>query len=76
VEFKVTDTGPGIPEDKIPIIFERFRQLDSSTKRSYGGTGVGLHIVKTFTEMLGGKIEVESEPGKGSIFTVTIPLET
>lgn len=76
VEFKVTDTGPGIPEDKIPIIFERFRQLDSSTKRSYGGTGVGLHIVKTFTEMLGGKIGVESEPGKGSIFTVTIPLET
>lgn len=76
VEFKITDTGPGIPEDKIPIIFERFRQLDSSTKRSYGGTGVGLHIVKTFTEMLGGKIEVESEPGKGSIFTVTILLET
>ncbi|MBI2540370.1 MAG: hybrid sensor histidine kinase/response regulator [Deltaproteobacteria bacterium] len=76
VEFKVTDTGPGIPEDKIPVIFERFRQLDSSTKRSYGGTGIGLHIVKTFTEMMGGWIEVESELGKGSTFTVTIPLET
>ncbi len=76
VEFKVSDTGPGIPEDKIPIIFERFRQLDSSPKRPYGGTGVGLHIVKTFTEMLRGWIEVESELGKGSTFTVTIPLET
>ena len=73
VEFKVADTGMGIPEGALPLVFEMFRQLDSSATRSYGGVGIGLYIVKKFTELLGGKIEVESEVGKGSIFTLILP---
>jgi GAF domain-containing protein len=74
VEFKVTDTGMGIPTEKLPIIFGMFRQVDSSETRLHGGVGLGLYIAKNFTELLGGKIEVETEVGKGSIFTVTIPV--
>lgn len=74
VEFKITDTGIGIPRDKIPGIFDMFRQVDSSETRSYGGAGIGLYIVKKFTELLGGKIEVQSEPGKGSAFVVSLPV--
>ena len=73
VEFKVSDTGVGIPKEKIPIIFEMFRQVDGSETRPYGGVGLGLFIAKKFAEMLGGNIVVQSEPRNGSTFTVTLP---
>ena len=73
VELKVSDTGVGIADENLSIIFERFRQVDSSETRKYGGVGIGLYIAKQFTQLLGGRIEAESEPGKGSIFTVTMP---
>jgi hypothetical protein len=61
--------------DALPIIFEKFRQADSSEKRLYGGVGLGLFIAKNFTELLGGKIEVETGEGRGSVFTMSIPCE-
>jgi len=73
VEFKVADTGIGIPKEKLSLIFEKFYQVDSSQTRLYGGVGMGLYTVNKFTGLLGGTIEVESEAGKGSVFTVKIP---
>lgn len=73
IQFTVADTGIGIPKESLPIIFDRFRQLDSSETPHYGGVGIGLYIVKQFTELLGGTVNVENEVGIGSAFTVTIP---
>lgn len=73
VEVKVADTGIGISQEALPAIFDRFRQVDSSETRAYGGVGLGLYIVKRFAELLGGRITVESEVGKGSIFTLSLP---
>lgn len=74
-EFKVTDTGIGIPKEELTIIFEKFRQVDSSIRRTYGGVGLGLFIVRKFASMMGGSVEVESELGVGSTFTLTLPCE-
>jgi signal transduction histidine kinase len=73
LEIKVRDTGRGIPGDKLDAIFDKFYQLDTSETRLCGGLGLGLYITKKFTELLGGKITVESEISEGSTFTVTIP---
>lgn len=73
LEFFVKDTGTGIREEQLEIVFERFRQGSESLTRNYEGAGLGLSISKAFVEMLGGKIWVESEIGKGSLFYFTIP---
>ena len=74
VEFKVRDTGRGIPREAIAGIFQKFLQLPPSQMNPMTGMGLGLYIVKTLTHLLGGKAAVESELGKGSEFTVTVPV--
>ncbi|MFM2124380.1 MAG: hypothetical protein RL328_831 [Acidobacteriota bacterium] len=75
VSVDVEDTGAGIPQDKLALIFEKFTQADSSITRKYGGTGLGLAITRKLAELHGGTIRVESEVGRGSKFTVEIPFE-
>jgi signal transduction histidine kinase len=75
VEFRVTDSGIGIPIEEREKIFERFHQVDGSGTRSFEGVGLGLYIVKSFTEMLNGRVSVESDLGKGSTFIVSLPLQ-
>jgi signal transduction histidine kinase/DNA-binding NarL/FixJ family response regulator len=74
LEFRVVDTGMGISEEAMPVIFEKFRQADSSEARDHEGMGLGLYIVKQFTDLLGGRIECESKIGSGSSFKLLIPV--
>jgi PAS domain S-box-containing protein len=73
LELLVRDTGVGIPAEKLPLLFERFQQVDSSISRKYEGTGIGLALVKEFAELMGGRAGVESELGRGARFFVRIP---
>ena len=73
IRLTVSDSGPGIPEDMWEQVFEKFRQLDASVTREHSGAGLGLAITRELTQMLGGEITLESEEGRGSAFTVTLP---
>jgi signal transduction histidine kinase len=73
LKLAVSDTGIGMKKEALDLIFEEFRQADMSSTRRYGGTGLGLAIVRRFVNLMGGEIAVESEVGKGSKFTITIP---
>jgi adenylate cyclase len=73
MEFEVSDTGIGMTADQKAKLFQEFTQAEASTARDYGGTGLGLAITRKLCRMMGGDVSVESEPGKGSIFTVRLP---
>ena len=75
MEISVTDTGIGIAEEDQPKIFEEFRQVGSDSAAKIEGTGLGLTLAKKFVELHGGRIWVESEPGKGSTFVFTLPIK-
>src|SRR5439155_4706679 len=75
VLISIADTGIGIPQDKLETIFEAFRQADSSTTREFGGTGLGLTISRSLVQLIGGTLTVQSQEGKGSIFTIKLPAQ-
>ena len=74
LRFSIRDTGIGIPPDKIDMLFDAFQQVDASTTRKFGGSGLGLSISKQLAEMMGGEVGIESEEGKGSTFWFTVHL--
>lgn len=75
IKFSVVDTGIGMSPSQLEKLFKAFSQVDASTTRKYGGTGLGLYLTKRFSEMLGGDITVESEEGKGTIFSIVLPVQ-
>jgi len=75
VSFAVSDTGIGMTADQIGKLFQSFSQAEATTQHKYGGTGLGLAISRDFCRMMGGDISVVSEPGAGSVFTITLPVE-
>jgi PAS domain S-box-containing protein len=75
LEFKIIDTGIGITQDKLPHIFDKFSQADSSITREFGGTGLGLAISRQIIELMGGELLVQSQQGKGSVFSFKLPLK-
>ena len=74
IQFEIEDTGIGIPADALPKVFDRFYQVDAAVTRRFGGTGLGTSIVKGFCDLLGGRVDVTSDVGKGSRFVVTLPF--
>ncbi len=75
IVLRVRDTGIGIPEEKLATVFSAFEQVDNDSTRQYNGTGLGLAISRRLVDLMGGQIQLQSSPGKGSEFTITLPLE-